>query len=304
MIERATLPAKPSGQLARLRAALQNGGLRRKLSPATMLLGVLAMLWVMIVLFPMWWTISVVFSPPGVPLSQAFYPTSFSAGITKILAVLNQTNLNILSASWITFLYAVLQVLGMLLVTSLAAYEFALFEFPGKNFLFFVALSSLMVPTAVTLIPLFQVVVKLKWLNTLQGLAVPGMASALALFIFRQLMETLPRELIDAAEIDGASHFGVYRMIILPLSGNAILTVMVWGFVTAWANYIWPLVVLTKPAMYTVSLVAAAQVGDRSWSTPDFAIATYFLAAIPPIILYVFLQRYIMQGFATTGIKG
>lgn len=263
-----------------------------------------AMLWVVVAVFPLWYTFSVVFSPPGVPVTQQFFPSSFSAGIEKITAVLTQTNLNILQASWVTFLYAALQVAGMVFVTSLAAYEFALFDFPGKNFLFILALSSLMMPTVVTLIPLFQVTIQLNWLNTLQGLAVPGMASALALFIFRQFMENLPRELIDAGEIDGASHFGIYRLIIMPLSGNAVLTVTVWAFVNAWANYIWPLVILTKPEMFTVSLVAAAQVGQRSWTTVDFAMATYLISAIPPILLYVFLQRYIIQGFSTTGLKG
>jgi multiple sugar transport system permease protein len=263
-----------------------------------------ALLWVVVAVFPLWYTFSVVFSPPGVPVTQQFFPSSFSAGIEKITAVLTQTNLNILKASGVTLLYAALQVAGMILVTSLAAYEFALFDFPGKNFLFILALSSLMMPTVVTLIPLFQVTIQLKWLNTLQGLAVPGMASALALFIFRQFMESLPRELIDAGEMDGASHFGIYRLIILPLSGNAVLTVTVWAFVNAWANYIWPLVILTKPEMFTVSLVAAAQVGQRSWTTVDFAMATYLIAAIPPILLYIFLQRYIIQGFSTTGLKG
>lgn len=263
-----------------------------------------ALLWVVVAVFPLWYTFSVVFSPPGVPVTQQFFPSSFSAGIEKITAVLTQTNLNILKASGVTLLYATLQVAGMIFVTSLAAYEFALFDFPGKNFLFILALSSLMMPAVVTLIPLFQVTIQLKWLNTLQGLAVPGMASALALFIFRQFMESLPRELIDAGEIDGASHFGIYRQIIMPLSGNAVLTVTVWAFVNAWANYIWPLVILTQPEMFTVSLVAAAQVGQRSWTTVDFAMATYLISAIPPILLYVFLQRYIIQGFSTTGLKG
>jgi multiple sugar transport system permease protein len=270
----------------------------------TILRWLIALLWVVVAVFPLWYTFSVVFSPPGVPVTQQFFPSSLSAGIEKITAVLTQTNLNIVKASGVTFLYAALQVTGMILVTSLAAYEFALFDFPGKNFLFILALSSLMMPIVVTLIPLFQVVIQLKWLNTLQGLAVPGMASALALFIFRQFMESLPRELIDAGEIDGASHFGIYRRIIMPLSGNAVLTVAVWAFVTAWANYIWPLVMLTNPKMYTVSLVAAAQVGQRSWTTVDFAMATYLISAIPPIVLYIFLQRYIIQGFSTTGLKG
>lgn len=264
----------------------------------------IALLWVFIAVFPLWYTFSVVFSPPGVPVTQQFYPSSFRAGFVKVMDVVTQENLNIIRASGVTFLFATLQVIGMILVTSLAAYEFALFKFPGKNVLFMLALSSLMMPAAVTLIPLYKIAINLDWLNTFQGLAVPGMASALALFIFRQFMESLPRELIDAAEIDGASHFGIFSRIIFPLSGNAILTVAVWAFVNAWANYIWPLVILTRPKMYTVSLAAAAHVGQRSWSTVDFAMATYLISAIPPIIIYVFLQRYIIQGFSTTGLKG
>lgn len=272
--------------------------------PQLLIHWVIALLWVVIAVFPLWYTFSVVFSPPGVPVTQQFYPSSIHAGILKVIDVVTQDNLNIIRASGVTFLFAALQVVGMILVTSMAAYEFALFKFPGKNVLFIVALSSLMMPAAVTLIPLYKIAINLNWLNTFQGLAVPGMASALALFIFRQFMESLPRELIDAAEIDGASHFGIYSRIILPLSGNAVLTVAVWAFVNAWANYLWPLVILTRPQMYTVSLAAAAHVGQRSWSTVDFAMATYLISAIPPIIIYVFLQRYIIQGFSTTGLKG
>jgi len=272
--------------------------------PQSLIRWVIALLWVIIAIFPLWYTFSVVFSPPGVPVTQQFYPSSFRAGFVKVIDVVTQENLNIIRASGVTFLFAALQVIGMILVTSMAAYEFALFKFPGKNILFIVALSSLMMPAAVTLIPLYKIAINLDMLNTFQGLAVPGMASALALFIFRQFMESLPRELIDAAEIDGASHIGIYARIIIPLSGNAILTVAVWAFVNAWANYLWPLVILTRPQMYTVSLAAAAHVGQRSWSTVDFAMATYLISAIPPIIIYVFLQRYIIQGFSTTGLKG
>lgn len=177
--------------------------------PQSLIRWVIALLWVIVAVFPLWYTFSVVFSPPGVPVTQQFYPSSFRAGIVKVIDVVTQENLNIIRASGITFLFAGLQVIGMILVTSLAAYEFALFEFPGKKVLFMVALSSLMIPAAVTLIPLYKIAINLNWLNTFQGLAVPGMASALALFIFRQFMESLPRELIDAAEIDGASHFGI-----------------------------------------------------------------------------------------------
>ena len=264
----------------------------------------IAILWAVVVLFPLWWVFNVVFSPSGIPiaLNPRLYPSSLSAGIEKIAMVLAETDF--LRATVVTGLYAVVQIGGMLLLTSMAAYEFALFRFPGKDFLFLFALSSLMVPPAVTIIPLFRIVAGLRWINTFAGLAVPGMASAFTLFIFRQFMEKLPRELIDAASIDGAGHFGIWHRVIMPLCGNAVMAVTVWSFVTIWGNYLWPLVVISRPSMQTISLITAAVVGQRSWRTMDFAMATFFLASIPPILVYLFLQRYIVQSVSLSGLKG
>jgi len=130
------------------------------------------------------------------------------------------------------------------------------------------------------------------------------MASALALFIFRQFIEEVPRELMDAAEVDGASHFRVYRSIIMPICANAALIVAVLTIVGVWGSYLWPLVVSTKPAMYVANVIAAGAAGTQSWRTKDFAMTVYFLAAIPPIIIYILLQRKITQGFAMSGLKG
>ncbi len=276
----------------------------RRLDAAILLKLGVAILWAAVVLFPLWWVFNVVFSPSGIPiaLSPRLYPSSLSAGIGKLATVLAETDF--LRATLVTGLYAAFQIGGMLLLTSMAAYEFALFKFPGKDFLFLFALSSLMVPPAVTIIPLFRIVAGLRWINTFAGLAVPGMASAFTLFIFRQFMEKLPRELIDAASIDGAGHFGIWRRIIMPLCGNAVMAVTVWSFVTIWGNYLWPLVVISRPSMQTISLITAAVVGQRSWRTMDFAMATFFLASIPPILVYLFLQRYIVQSARLSGLKG
>ncbi len=139
----------------------------------------------------------------------------------------------------------------------MAAYEFAQYEFPGKNFLFILALSALMVPFVVTLIPTYRIVAELRWLNSIQGLAIPGMASAFALFLLRQFMENLPKDLLDAARVDGATHFGVYRFVALPLSSNGLVTMGVLGFMFAWGNFIWPLVINSKAQWYTVSLAVS-----------------------------------------------
>jgi multiple sugar transport system permease protein len=135
----------------------------------------------------------------------------------------------------------------------MAGFEFALWEFPGKRFLFIFILSSLMIPTAVTLIPTYLLVVKLTWLNSLQGLVVPGLASAFGLFVMTQFMENLPKELFDAGQIDGLNHFGLYWSIALPLSKNALITLAILQFIRTWGNYIWPLVIAAKQQVYTKS---------------------------------------------------
>jgi len=210
----------------------------------------------------------------------------------------------ILAIIAIIVVFAIVQIVGMLLVCSMAAYEFGLFMFPGKDFLFLIALSALMVPSVVNLIPTYRIVASLHWLNSIQGLAVPGIASAFGLFLLRQFMESLPRELMDAAEIDGASHFGVYWYVALPLSSNGLITLGVLGFMFAWGNFIWPLVVNSKAQWYTVSLAVTKYLSVQSWSPVEVTMTASLLAALPPVIFYVVLQRFIVQGIALTGLKG
>jgi multiple sugar transport system permease protein len=159
------------------------------------------------------------------------------------------------------------------------------------------------VPGAVTLIPLYKIVAALGWVNTLQGLAVPWMASPFALFVFKQFMESLPRELLDAAEVDGASHVQTYRLVALPLSMNAAVTLSVLTFMFSWGNFIWPLVISNKPDWYTVSITVSQFFAPSSHATIEVVMSAAFLAAMPPIVFYVFLQRYIIQGIALTGLK-
>jgi multiple sugar transport system permease protein len=278
--------------------------LRRRLTVGNILKWIIALFWFAVTIFPVWWMFNVVFTNPGVPiaLNPRLYPSSLSAGISNIRTVITESEF--LRAYLVSIAYAIVQIGGMLLVCSMAAYEFGLFRFPGKDFLFFIALSALMVPSIVTLIPTYRIVVSLHWLNSIQGLAVPGMASAFGLFLLRQFMESLPRELMDAAEIDGASHFGVYWYVALPLSSNGLITLGVLGFMFAWGNFIWPLVINSKSQWYTVSLAVTKYLGLQSHSLINVMMTASFLAAIPPIIFYVFFQRFIIQGIALTGLKG
>jgi multiple sugar transport system permease protein len=285
-------------------AVRRASGWSARFRPGPILRWACAAAWFVVTVFPVWWMFNIVFTAGGVPIAinPRLYPTSIPAGIENINLIFTETR--ILHAFMISFTYAFVQILGMLVIVPMAAYEFALFKFPGKNALFLIALSALMVPGAVTLIPLYKIVATLGWLNTLQGLAVPWMASPFALFVFKQFMETLPRELLDAAEIDGASHFTAYRAVALPLSMNAAVTLSVLTFMFSWGNFIWPLVVATKPDWYTVSVTVAQYYQPSSHATIEVVMTAAFMAALPPIVFYVFLQRYIIQGIALTGLKG
>ncbi len=291
-------PLSPAGNI-RKRASFARGPSRMGF-----LAWSFAVIWLVITTLPIWWIFNIVFSKGGsaAALSPHLYPTSLPSGFLHLQQALSQASF--LQAYLVSSGYASLQVSGMLLVVSMAAYEFTFYDFPGKNTLFLIALSGLMMPFAVTLIPLYRVVTGLGWANSLQGLAVPGMASAFSLFVLRQFMESIPIELLDAARIDGASHFAVYWRIVLPLSRNALLTISILSFIAAWGNYIWPLVITTKPEWYTISVTMAQFFGFQTYTTIEIVMASALLAAFPPLVVYVLLQRYIIEGIAVAGLKG
>jgi multiple sugar transport system permease protein len=248
--------------------------------------------------------INVVFSKSGVPVSinPRLYPSSISAGIANIAQVL--TDSSILHAYFVSTVYVLCQVAGILFLSSMAAFEFSLYDFPGKRFLFMLALLSLMIPAAVTLIPTYLLVVKLHWLNTLQGLIVPGLASAFGLFVMTQFMENIPRELLDAGQIDGLNHFGLYWHIAIPLSKNALITLAILQYIHTWGNYIWPLVIAASQKAYTISQIVGLYNNPETYTTVNVIMAVNFLAMIPSVIFYIIFQRFIVEGVAMTGIKG
>ena len=291
-------------QLSAIRRPLKHLFQVRRIGLTGLIAWSFALVWLVVTTLPILWMFNIVFSKGGseAALSPHLYPTSLSSGFLHLQQALSQASF--LQAYMVSSAYAFFQVGGMLLIVSMAAYEFAFYDFPGKQALFLIALSGLMMPFAVTLIPLYRVVTGLGWANTLQGLAVPGMASAFGLFVLRQFMEGIPIELLDAARIDGASHFGLYRRIVLPLSRNALLTVSILAFIAAWGNYIWPLVITTKPEWYTISVTMTQFFGFQTFTTIEIVMASALLAALPPIVVYVFLQRYIIEGIAMAGLKG
>jgi len=257
-----------------------------------------------IALFPIWWMINVVFALPGEPVSlnPRLWPTSIPAGMEKIGLILTETDY--LRAYTVSVLYAVLTIAGVLLIGSLGAFEFALFEFPGRNMLFGIVMLSLMVPTAVTIIPTYLLTSQLGWVNTMRGLVIPGVASAFGLFMLVQFMRAIPKEMIEAARLDGASHIQIYWHVALPLCRNALVTLAILTFMQTWGNYMWPLIIGTKPEMYTVGQVVGMFNSPLSHQTVDMVMTANLLAAIPPLLFFLIFQRKIVEGIATSGTKG
>ncbi|WP_244540211.1 carbohydrate ABC transporter permease [Kaistia soli] len=257
-----------------------------------------------VALFPIWWMVNVVFALPGEPVSlnPRLWPTSIPAGIDKIRLILTETDF--LRAYGISLLYAVLTIAGVLIIGSLAAFEFALFDFPGRKLLFGIVMLSLMVPTAVTIIPTYLLTSQLGWLNTMQGLVIPGVASAFGLFMLIQFMRAIPMDMIEAARLDGASHFQVYWHVALPLCSNALVTLAILTFMQTWGNYMWPLIVSSRPEMYTVGQVVGLFNSPLSHQTVDTVMTANLLAAIPPLLFFLIFQRKIVEGIAMSGTKG
>jgi multiple sugar transport system permease protein len=276
----------------------------RRFTVWTALKWVLAIAIALLAVFPIWWMINVVFAQAGEPVSlnPRLWPTSLSAGIDKIQTIFAQTGY--LRAYGISILYALLTIAGVLLVGSLAAFEFSLFDFPGRKLLFGVVLLALMVPTAVTIIPTYVLTSRLGWLNTMEGLVVPGLASAFGLFMLVQFMRAIPKDMIEAARLDGAGHFQIYWHVVLPLCRNALVTLAILTFIQTWGNYMWPLIVGTKEELYTVGQVVGLFNSPLSHHTVDTVMTANLLAAVPPLIFFLIFQRQIVQGIAMSGSKG
>jgi len=217
------------------------------------------------------------------------------------LDVINQLNYGRFFLN--SVIVAALRVGGQLVTCSLAAYAFARLRFPGRNLLFPLYLVALMVPFQVYMIPDFIVMKYLGWLDTLQGIAVPGMFSAFGIFLLRQAFMGVPRELEEAAILDGASPPSVLWRIVLPLSRPALASLSILTFLYSWNDLLWPLLVASSEQHYVLPIGLALLQGQyqTNWS---WLMAAGVMATLPVIIVYLFAQRYFVEGVTMTGLKG
>ena len=206
---------------------------------------------------------------------------------------------------WNTLQIVILSTLGTLLTSSMAAFAFARLRFPGRGPLFILVLSTLMLPTTITLIPKFIVFRNLGWINTLLPLIVPYWMGGSAFFIFliRQFFMSIPYDLDEAARIDGASNFRIYWNILIPLSQPVLATVAIFSFIHHWNDFFEPLIYLQSPENWTmaIGLQGFKDLYSTSW---NLMMAASTMMIIPLLVLFFFAQRYFVSGIHLSGIAG
>ncbi len=201
-----------------------------------------------------------------------------------------------------SLIFAGLMVIGQLFTAATAGYAFAKFDFKGRDRLFMLFLSTMMVPAVVVLIPRFLLIDALGWIDTYAGLVSTELVSVWGIFLMRQYFRTVPDELEDAARIDGAGPWRVFWSISLPLAKPALATLGLFAFIEAWKNLLWPLVVTRSMSMRTVEVGIASFHGTFVFNWP-FQMAAAVMAVVPVVLLFLFTQRYFVRGIQMTGFR-
>ncbi|SBS69838.1 carbohydrate ABC transporter permease [uncultured Microbacterium sp.] len=198
---------------------------------------------------------------------------------------------------------ALVVVLGNIAFCSMVAYALAKMQFPGKKVLFVLVLLTLMVPGVVTLVPMFVLVANMGLVNTYPALILPFLAGPLGVFLMRQFIMGVPDALLEAARIDGAGEFRIFLRIVMPQCGPAIATLAILTFLGSWNNFLWPLVVAQTEQMYTLPVALSLYSVGSNGTFYGLLMAGSVLVVTPILILFLFLQRYFVQGIAMTGLK-
>ena len=202
-----------------------------------------------------------------------------------------------------SIIVVVLTTFGQVATSAMAAYAFARLRFPGRDQIFFSYLATMMIPGAVTMIPVFILLRYLSWIDTFKAMILPGIFTAYGTFMLRQFFLTLPKDLEDAAMIDGCSYFGIFWKILLPLSKPALATLTIFTFMGSWMNFMWPLIVMNSEEKFPlpVGLAYFQSLHRTDWT---LLMAGSVMMILPILIVFILGQRYFVEGIKLSGIKG
>jgi multiple sugar transport system permease protein len=230
-----------------------------------------------------------------------FFPTDIQWG--NITEPFHDTTVDFGQSMVNSLVVGTLHTVGTLLVCSLAGYGLARIPYRHANKIFYAVLFTLMVPAAVTFVPSFVLVSSLGWVDSYRGLIIPGLFSGFTCFLFRQYFLGFPRELEEAARVDGLGYWGAYWRVVVPNSLNFFAAIATITFINGWNAFLWPLVIGQDPSSWTVQVALSSYMTNQTVVFHQIFMATT-ISILPLVFVFLFLQRWLVQGIAQTGIKG
>ncbi|MDN3020214.1 carbohydrate ABC transporter permease [Paenibacillus sp. BSR1-1] len=225
---------------------------------------------------------------PGDYLAKNYQSLNESLGIGKIF--------------WNSLFIALVYTFVSTLISAMAGYAFAKFQFKGKKVFFFIILCTLMIPSQVTLIPLFEMMVSFNWLNTYQAIILPTLASPFAIYLMRQNMKAVPDSIIEASRVDGAGEMRIFFTVILPVTRPALAAVSIFLFMSQWNSLLWPLITMNSKEMFTLPVALSSLIGMARIDYGQLMLGTT-LSTIPIMIFFLLLQRHFISGILGGSVK-
>ncbi len=255
----------------------------------------------LLTLAPLLWMVSASFMPAG--QANTFPPPLLPHGATLANYVALFTRLNLARAFANSLLVSLLATLISLLTNSMAGYAFAKLRFRGRDRVFQALMAALVIPGQVSMLPLFLLLKAMGLVNTYAGVVVPFMATIFGIFMVRQYALSIPDDLLDAARVDGASELRIFTTIVLPVLRPILATLAVFTFLSAWNDFLWPLIVLSDDSRYTLPVALASLSGEHVQDT-ELMMAGSVVTVLPVVILFLALQRAHVRGVMMGSVKG
>jgi len=268
---------------------------------ARILLYSLLILGAVMALLPMVWMVSASLMPSGE--ASTYPPRFFPTRVTfdHYADLFTRLNLGryLLNSAFVAFVVTI----SSLVINAMAGYAFAKLRFRGRDRLFRTLSTGLVLPVQVAMLPLFLLLKNLGMINTYWGVIIPGLASIFGIFLVRQYALAIPDEMLDAARVDGASEFRIFWSIVVPGIVPILATLAIWTFLATWNDFMWPLIVLSDESRYTLPVALANLAGEHVQDT-ELMMAGSVITVVPVMLVFLFLQRYYIQGVMAGSVKG
>jgi multiple sugar transport system permease protein len=267
----------------------------------TLVIYALLVLGAVVALLPMFWMVSASFMPTGAANNTPprLLPADPTLEHYRTLFTRLDLGRYLLNSTIIAGTVTVLS----LLINSMAGYAFAKLRFRGRERVFRVLLTGLVIPVQVSMLPLFLLMRELGLINTYWGVIIPSLSSIFGIFLIRQYTVSVPDDLIDAARIDGAGEFRIYWSVIVPVIRPILATLAIWTFLSTWNDFMWPLIVLSDDSVFTLPVALANLSGERVLDT-ELMMAGAVLTVLPVMLVFIVLQRYYIEGITLGSVKG